>query len=91
MGPLKRVVVTVVKGIAGIALVVAIFCRFGSWTLILTFVASVVVLLICHFLLTNLDDNYTDEYSNDGYWPKKPTDWRPRHDRHDVGKEQQKG
>ncbi len=60
ISPIRRVVVVALKGIAGIAAVVAIFCPLGSWTQILTFVGSAVLALICLFALTNLDDNYID-------------------------------
>jgi len=84
MSPMARLVVTIVKGIAGIAAVVAIFCPLGTWTQILTFMGSIVVLLICHFVRTVLDDNYIDEHMKDGYWPPKPMDWNPLPERHDA-------
>jgi hypothetical protein len=43
----------------------------------LLFVASIVVLLTCHFSLSNLDDTYLDKHMKDGYWPPKPIDWNP--------------
>jgi len=64
----------VLKGIAGVAAVVAILCPFGSWTQILTFVASVVVALFCYSVLTTLDESNIEEYANDGYLPAKPMD-----------------
>jgi hypothetical protein len=76
-----RIVVTVVRGVAGIAAVVAIFCPLGTWAQILTFIGSAVVFLICHAVLSNLDDNYFDENAKDGYWPAKPVDWGPPPDR----------
>ena len=90
MSPLKRFVVAVVKAIAGIAAVVALLCPFGSWTQILTFMGSVVALLICYFLLTNLDDNFGEDVK-DGYWPAKSIHWGPRSDRHDAGEKRENG
>jgi hypothetical protein len=90
MSPLKRFVVAVVKAIAGIAAVVALLCPFGSWTQVLTFMGSVVALLISYFLLINLDDNYFGKDS-DGYWPAKPIDWGPRLDQHDAGEKREHG
>jgi hypothetical protein len=71
----KRLVVAVVKGIRGIAVVVFILCPFRSRALILTFVGSVIVFLICHWLLTTLDETYIDKNVKNGYWPQKPIDW----------------
>jgi hypothetical protein len=68
-------VVAVVKGIRGIAVVVFILCPFRSRALILTFVGSVIVFLICHWLLTTLDETYLDKNIKNGYWPQKPIDW----------------
>ena len=48
---MKRIVVTVVKGIAGTAAVVFIFCPLSTGTQILAFVGSIVVFLICHTVL----------------------------------------
>ena len=73
--PAKRLVVAVVKGIRGIAVVVFILCPFSSGAMILTFVGSVVVFLICHWLLTTLDETYIDKHIKNGYWPPKPIDW----------------
>jgi hypothetical protein len=56
--PTKRLVVAVIKGIRGIAVVVFILCPFRSGALILTFVVSVIVFLICRWLLTTLDETY---------------------------------
>ena len=79
---MRRIIVTVVKVIAGIAAVVFIFCPLSTGTQILAFVGSVVVFLICHSVLSNLDENYIDEHIKNGYWPPKPFDWSPRPDRH---------
>jgi hypothetical protein len=67
MSPITRAVVTVLKGIAAIAAVVAFFCPLSTWAQILTFIASVFLFLICHTLLINLDDKYLDENMKDGY------------------------
>lgn len=77
----KRIVVTVVKGIVGIAAVVFIFCPLGTSTQILAFVGSIVVFLICHSVLSR-DENYIDEHIKDGYWPPKPIDWSSLPDGH---------
>ncbi len=66
------------------AAVVAVFCPFGTWTQILIFMGSVIVLLLCHFVLANLDDDYIAEHMKDGYWPSKPVNWNPLPDRHDA-------
>ena len=51
----------------------------------LAFVGSIVVFLICHTVLSNLDENYIDEHLKSGYWPPKPIDWDPLPDRHATG------
>jgi hypothetical protein len=63
-----------IKGIAGIAAVVTIFCPLGSLTRIFLFAASAVVAVICYVALTNLDATHIEKYGGDGYWPK-PLDW----------------
>jgi len=87
MRPVRRLIVNFVKGAAGIAAVIAVFCPFGSWAQILTFMGSVVLLLICHFALVNLDDDYVAKYTGKGYWPSKATDWSSAQDRHDPDEE----
>jgi len=72
--------VTVVKGIAAIAAVVAFLCPLSTWAQILTFIGSIVLFLICHSLLINLDDTYFDEHKKGGFWPAKPIDWTRRSD-----------
>ena len=74
IGLAKRVLVVVLKGIAGIAAIVAIFCPLGSFTQILLFAASAAVALICYVALTSLDATHVEKYGGDGYWPK-PLDW----------------
>lgn len=76
IGLAKRILIVVLKGIAGIAAVVAIFCPLGSFAQIFLFAASVAVALICHVGLTRLHATHIDEYEGDGYWPK-PLDWNP--------------
>jgi hypothetical protein len=85
---MKRIVVTVVKGMAGIAAVVFILCPLSTGTQVLAFVGSIVVLLICHFVLSDLDENYIDEHMKDGYWPTGPIDWSPLPDGHDANEKQ---
>ncbi len=85
-----RVVVTIVRGVAGIAAVVAVFSPLGTWTHILTFMGSIVVLLVCHFVLVNLDDNYIDEHVKNGYWPEGPMDWSSPSDRHKAAEKSEK-
>ena len=72
----RQILIVVLKGIAGIAAVVAILCPLGSWTQILLFAASAALALICYAALTNLDATHIEEYGKDGYWPK-PLDWNP--------------
>jgi hypothetical protein len=67
--------VVILKGIAGIAAIVAILCPLGSFTQIFLFAASAAVALICYVALTNLDATHV-ENGGDGYWPK-PLDWNP--------------
>jgi hypothetical protein len=74
IGLSRQILVVVLKGIAGIAAVVAIFCPLGSFMQIFLFAASVVVALICYVALTKLDATHIEEYGKDGYWPK-PLDW----------------
>src|SRR5882724_9176439 len=54
----RRVAVTVIKGLEWIAVVVFVLCPLRTGTQVLVFVASIAVFLICHFVLTNLDDTY---------------------------------
>jgi hypothetical protein len=76
IGLAKRILVVVLKGIAGIAAIVAIFCPLGSFIQIFLFAASAAVALICYVALTNLDATHVEEYGGDSYWPK-PLDWNP--------------
>lgn len=86
MSPITRAVVTALKGIAAVAAVVAFFCPLSTWNQILIFVGSVFLFLLCHALLSNLDDTYLDEHMKGGYWPSKPTDWGHRSDENDAPK-----
>jgi len=74
----KRVALTVIKGLAGIAAVVFWFCPLSTGTQVLAFVASIAVFLICHSVLTNLDETYAAKHNSAGYWPK-PIDWTAPH------------
>src|ERR1700688_4625039 len=62
IGLAKRILVVVLKGIAGIAAVVAILCPLGSFTQIFCFAASAAVALICYVALTSLDATLVEEY-----------------------------
>jgi hypothetical protein len=55
---IKRTVIMIIKGIAGVAAVVFWFWRPTTDTNALVFGASIVVLLICVAVLSNLDDNF---------------------------------
>jgi len=70
----KRTVLTVIKDLAGIAAVVFWLCPLRTGTQILGCVASIAVFLICHSVLTNLDETYAAKYGSAGYWPKPPID-----------------
>jgi hypothetical protein len=72
MSPTKRLVVTAMKYLAGLSAVVFWLCPLRTGTQVLIFVASIVVLLICHSVLTNMDEAYAAK--NAGYWPKL-LDW----------------
>jgi len=72
---MKRTVVTVIRGIAGIAGVVFLLCPLGTWTLFMAFGSAVAVFLICQIVLGSLDETFDDKDTPAGYWPPKPTDW----------------
>jgi hypothetical protein len=80
----NRIVLNVVKGIAAAAAVIFIFCPLGTGAQVLGFVGSLVVLLICHLVITKIDASYEDK--NAGYWPSRPMDWGPRPDGHGATK-----
>lgn len=75
ISPVKRMVLTVIKGIAGIAGVAFWLCPLRTSIQVLLFAVSIGVLLICHFALSSLDDTYLDKHVKDGYWPPKPINW----------------
>jgi hypothetical protein len=72
MGSTKRVIVTAIKYLAGTSAVVFWLCPLHTGTQVFVFVASIAVLLICHFVLTSMDETYANKDA--GYWPK-PLDW----------------
>jgi hypothetical protein len=69
---MKRTIVTAIKYLAGLSAVVFWFCPLRTGIQVLVFVASIAVLLICHFALTSMDETYANRDA--GYWPK-PLDW----------------
>jgi hypothetical protein len=71
----KRALVLGLKGLAGIAAVVAVFCPLSTFGQIGLFVGSVVVALVCYAVLSNLNETHIEEYAKDGFWPPKPIDW----------------
>jgi hypothetical protein len=79
-GPMKpkslprKILVLALKGLAGIAVVIALLCRLSTFTEIVVFVASLAVAIICYVVLTHMDETHVDEYGNNGYWPK-PLSW----------------
>ena len=73
-GSTKRVVLAVIRGLAGIAAVVFWLCPLRTGTQVLVFVASIAVFLTCHSVLTDLDETYAAKHNSAGYWPK-PTNW----------------
>jgi hypothetical protein len=72
IGPMKRFVVTAIKYLAGLSAVGFWLCPLRTWTQVLLFVGSIAVMLICHFGLSSIDEEYAN--NNAGYWPK-PRDW----------------
>jgi hypothetical protein len=70
--PMKRFVVIAIKYLAGLSAVVFWLCPLRTGTQVLIFVASIAVVLICHFGLSSIDEDYANK--NAGYWPK-PLDW----------------
>lgn len=73
----RQILVFLLKGVAGIAAVTAIFCPLRTFKEISLFVGAVFVALGCYFVLTNMDEAYVEDYGKDGYWPK-PLDWSAR-------------
>jgi len=72
VGPTKRFVITAIKYLAGLSAVVFWLCPLRTGTQVLVFVASIAVILICHFGLSSIDEEYANK--NAGYWPKR-LDW----------------
>jgi hypothetical protein len=72
VSPMKRLVVTAIKYLAGLSAVVFWLCPLRTGTQVLVFVVSIAVMLICHFGLSSIDEEYANK--NSGYWPK-PLDW----------------
>jgi hypothetical protein len=72
MSSKKRMVVTVIKYLAGLSAVVFWLCPLRTGTQVLVFLTSIAVLVICHSVLTSMDEAYAAK--NAGYWPK-PLDW----------------
>jgi hypothetical protein len=66
----KRVVLNVIKVVAGIAAAVFWFVPLATGTQVVLFVGSIVVLLICFAASSSLDD------SNTGYRPENPAESR---------------
>jgi len=66
----KRIGLKVVKVVASIAAVVFLLVPLATWTQVLLFIGSIVVLLICSVATKNLDD--TNDDKDAGYWPNKP-------------------
>ena len=65
-------VVTVIKYLAGLSAVVFWLCPLRTGTQVLIFVISMAVLLICHSILTSMDETFAANKA--GYWPE-PLDW----------------
>ena len=58
---MKRIVVIVVRGIAGTAGVVFLVCPLRTWTLVLACGSAVAVFLICQIVLGSLDETFDDQ------------------------------
>jgi membrane protein implicated in regulation of membrane protease activity len=66
----KRIGLKVVKVVAIIAAVVFLLVPLATWTQVLLFIVSIVVLLIFSAATKNLDDTSDDKDAS--YWPNKP-------------------
>ena len=84
IGPMKRLVVTTVKYLAGLSAVIFWLCPLRTGTQVLVFVASIAVMLTCHFCLSSIDEEYANK--NAGYWPKR-SDWTAPSKSEDSGTE----
>ena len=73
----RRILVFILKGVVGIAAVVAILCPLTTFTEISLCVGAVFVALVCYFVLTVMDEAHIEGNSEGGYWPK-PLDWSAR-------------
>jgi hypothetical protein len=62
------------RRITALAVAGFVFCPLSRVTQILVLVASIVVFLICHTVLTRWDEAYADKYACTGYWPSKAID-----------------
>ena len=62
---MKRFVVTAVKYLAGLSAVFFWLVPLRTGTQVLVFVASIAVMLICHFGLSSIDEEYGNK--NAGY------------------------
>jgi len=72
ISPMKRSAVNAIKFLAGLSAVVFWLCPLSTGTQVVVFIASIAVMLICHFGLSSIDHEYANK--NAGYWPK-PLDW----------------
>jgi hypothetical protein len=68
----KRIVLNVTKVITGIAALFFVLSPVFTRTGLLLFAASIVVMLVCFAVSSNLD-----EKAHTGYWPE-PLDWSAR-------------
>lgn len=75
----RLILVFILKGVAGIAALIAIFCPLRTFKEISLFVGAVFVALGCYFVLTNMNETQVEDYGKDGFWPK-PLDWSPSRD-----------
>lgn len=66
IGPMKRFVVTAIKYLAGLSAVVFWLCPLRTGTQVLLFVASIAVMLICHFGLSSIDEEYANKNADTG-------------------------
>ncbi len=66
----KQIGLNVVRVLAGIAAVIFLFVHLATWTQVLLFIGSIVVLLICTVAMKSLDD--TNDDKDAGYSPNKP-------------------
>src|SRR5215831_12599280 len=58
MSSMKRTALMAISGLAAVAGVLFWLCPLRTGTQILLFVSSIAVLLLCHVLLTELDETY---------------------------------